>query len=218
MRLTAFLAAMSLCMTIVPSAALAKPIAFANGTTVMAEYGTETMKEAQLFYAPRYFWSYGGGYLQLESDLDRRRREIGYVRANYLVKRWNGESSQANVFAWGGIGQAYVSESNNQHFAWNAGGQVDYETRRLYASHKTDLHRSSAFSHRIDPLQRGVAPYEHEYDRLATWFVIQGRRYTGGLHDGTEWAALLRLFKRGVWVEAGATEAGKLQAMIMVNF
>jgi hypothetical protein len=80
------------------------------------------------------------------------------------------------------------------------------------------LHRSSAFSHRIDTLQLGVAPYEHEYDRLATWFVIQGRRYTGGLHDGTEWAALLRLFKRGVWVEAGATETGKLQAMIMVNF
>jgi hypothetical protein len=29
----------------------AKPIAFSQGTTVMAEYGAGTMKEAQVFYA-----------------------------------------------------------------------------------------------------------------------------------------------------------------------
>ncbi len=36
--------------------------------------------------------------------------------------------------------------------------------------------------------------------------------------DGTEWAALLRLFKRNAWLEAGATQEGKLQAMLMFNF
>jgi hypothetical protein len=29
---------------------------------------------------------------------------------------------------------------------------------------------------------------------------------------------LLRLFKGGVWVEAGVTNGGRLQAMAMVNF
>lgn len=201
-----------------PIAATAKPIAFAHGTTVMAEYGAGTMNEAQVFYAPKYFWSAGGGYLELESDLDGRRHEIGYLRANYLVKRWNFESAQANVFTWGGAGSAYVSERNDHAFAWNAGAQVDYETRRVYGSLKTDLHRSSAFTHRIDTLQLGIAPYEHDYDTIATWFVVQGRRYTGGIHDGTEWALLLRLFKGGAWIEAGATDDGKLQAMAMVNF
>src|SRR5687767_14928056 len=85
-----------------PLAATAKPIAFAHGTTVMAEYGAGTMNEAQVFYAPKYFWSAGAGYLELESDIDGRRREIAYLRANYLVKRWNFESAQANVFTWGG--------------------------------------------------------------------------------------------------------------------
>ena len=196
----------------------AKPIAFAHGTTVMAEYGAGTMNEAQVFYAPKYFYSLGGGYLELESDIDGRRREIIYTRANYLVKRWNMEAAQANVFVWGGLGQAYVSETNDRTFTWNAGAQVDYETRRIYSSLKTDLQRSNAFSHRIDTLQLGLAPYEHDIDTLATWFVLQGRRYTGGIHDGTEWALLLRLFKGGAWIEAGATDDGKLQAMAMVNF
>ena len=55
------------------------------------------------------------GFLELESDIDDRRREITYARVNYLAKRWNLESAQANVFVWGGAGQAYVSESNEAH-------------------------------------------------------------------------------------------------------
>jgi len=67
-------------------------------------------------------------------------------------------------------------------------------------------------------LQLGLAPYRHHYEGLATWFVLQGRDYTGEIHDGIEWAALLRLFKGSAWVEAGATTDGKLQAMFMFNF
>jgi hypothetical protein len=196
----------------------AKPIAFSQGTTVMAEYGAGTMKEAQVFYAPKYFLSLGPGYLELESDIDDRRREITYLRVNYLVKRWNMESAQANVFVWGGAGQAYASETNDHRFTGNAGAQIDYETRRVYSSLKTDLYRASDFSHRIDTLQFGLAPYKHDYDTLATWVVVQARRFTGEIHDGTEWALLLRLFKKGGWIEAGVTDEGGLQAMAMVNF
>ena len=201
-----------------PGLAGAKPIAFSHGTTVMAEYGAGTMKEAQVFYAPKYFLSLGPGYLELESDIDHRRREITYARVNYLAKRWNMEAAQANVFVWGGAGQAYVSETNDHQFTGNAGAQIDYETRRVYSSLKTDLYRSADFSHRIVTLQLGLAPYKHDYDTLATWVVVQARRFTGEIHEGTEWALLLRLFKRGGWIEAGVTDDGKLQAMAMVNF
>lgn len=195
----------------------AKPIAFANGTTLMAEHGAGTMEELQLFYAPRFFLSVGGGYLALESDIDGRTRDITYARVNYLIKRWNLEDAQGNVFGWGSLGSGHVGGAG-EVFAWNAGAQLDYETRRLYFSLKSDYHDSSAFSHRIDTLQLGLAPYKHDYASLATWIVVQGRRYTGELHDGTEWALLLRLFKRGAWIEAGPTTDGKLQAMFMLNF
>ena len=198
--------------------AAAKPIAFAHGTTVMGEYGAGTMDELQVFYAPRYFYSVGGGHLALQSDIDGRSRDITYARFNYLVKRWNREESQANVFAWGGARQCERVRIQRRQFTWNAGLQMDYETRRVYASLKSDLYESSAFSHRIDTLQLGIAPYEHEYDGVATWLLVQGRRYTGEISDGTETALLLRIFKGPVWVEAGATTDGKLQAMFMLNF
>src|SRR5262245_58249169 len=170
-----------LCLAGAMPMAQAKPIAFAHGTTVMAEYGAGTMTEAQVFYAPRYTYSLGVGFLELDSDVLDRKRDIGYARLNYLVKRWNMEDAQANVFTWGSLGTAHVSETSDDVFAWNAGAQFDYETRGLYASLKTDFHDSSEFSHRIDTLQLGIAPYKHDTNTLATWFVVQGRRYTGDI-------------------------------------
>ena len=197
---------------------MAKPIAFAGGSTLMAEYGAGTMEELQFFYAPRYDFSFGGGYLELTSDETTKTRYLSYARLNYLVQRWNLDDAQANVYIWGGLGNATGNTFAGSAFTQNAGVQADYETRRVYASFKTDLQRSSDFSHRIDTLQLGLAPYKHEYGGVATWFLVQAREYTGGIHRGAETAVLLRLFKGGVWVEAGVTNAGKLQAMAMFNF
>lgn len=210
------LAALSL--GIAPAFAVAKPIAFADGVTVMGEYGAGTMTEVQGFYAPTFRYSVGGGHLSLNSEVNDNTRDISYLRLNYLPKRWNLDSAQANVFVWGGLGRAHVGETGDNQFAWNAGGQFDYETRRIYASVRMDFHEASAFSHRIDTLQLGIAPYAHDYDTLAAWFVVQARQYTGELYAGTEWAGLIRLFKRNAWLEAGATRDGKLQAMLMFNF
>jgi hypothetical protein len=196
----------------------AKPIAFANGTTVMAEYGAGTMLEGQAFYAPTYWLSAGGGYVRFNSDINDVNREIAYARVNYLAKRWNLPSSQANIFVWGGLGSAAGNSFDGTRLARNVGAQFDYETRRVYASVKSDLWESSEFSQRVDTMQLGFAPYAHDYSTLATWFVIQGRDYTGQIRHGVEWAALVRLFKGGAWVEAGLTADGKPQVMAMFNF
>ena len=198
--------------------ALSKPIAFANGTTVMVEYGAGTMQEAQIFYAPQYNYSVGGGHVEFDSDVTSETERITYARLNYLLHRWNLESAQANVFVWGGAGGATGNTFSGTEFTVNAGAQADYETRRVYASLKTDLQKANAFSIRVDTLQLGIAPYEHEYNQIATWFVVQARKYTDDIHHGTEVAALLRLFKGGAWIEAGITNGGKLQAMAMFNF
>jgi hypothetical protein len=197
--------------------AMAKPIAFAKGKTVMAEYGAGTMNEFQAFYAPTYWGSVGLGWTQLLSTDGETRRSFTYVRGNLLAHRWNLPAAQANVFVWGGLGQASGNDFDAE-LSREAGVQFDYETRRVYASFKADLQESEHTSNRIDTLQLGWAPYEHEYDTLATWIVLQGRNYTGGIYDGTETALLLRLFKGGTWVEVGATTDRKLQAMVMFNF
>jgi len=207
-------AAMAL-LSLLPMLGMAKPIAFAKGTTVMAEYGAGTMNEVQLFYAPRYWYSVGGGWLELTSADGSQQRHVTYLRGNLLVKRWNLPGAQANVFAWGGLGRATGNDFDGSTLARNVGVQADYETRRVYGAFRSDLQESDRYSHRIDTLQLGWAPYKHEYDTLATWFVVQGRHYTGDLFDGTETALLVRFFKRGAWVEVGATTDGKLQAMAM---
>lgn len=202
----------------VAAPAMAKPIAFADGTTVMAEYGAGTMQELQIFYAPRFDYSVGGGHVDFTSDDDGQKQHITYARLNWLAHRWNLDDAQANVFVWGGVGSTTGNSFAGSTFTGNAGAQADYETRRVYGSLKTDLQRSTQFSIRVDTLQLGVAPYKHDYGGLATWFVFQARHYTDNLHSGIETAALLRLFKGGAWVEAGVTNGGKLQAMAMFNF
>ncbi len=210
------LVALALCVGTTPAAA--KPISFARGSTVMAEYGGGNMVEVQAFYAPKYWWSAGGGWLELKDESGDLRRDIVTVRGNLLAKRWNLPGAQANVFVWGGLGRATGSDFSGSTLARNVGLQFDYETRRIYSALRMDLQESDYYSHRIDTLQLGVAPYEHDYDTLATWILVQGRQYTGGLYDGTETALLVRLFKGGTWVEFGATTDGNFQAMAMFNF
>ena len=106
-----------------PLCALAKPIAFADGTTVMAEYGAGTMKEIQIFYAPEYNYSVGGGHVEFDSDETPKSISITYARLNYLLHRWNLESAQANIFVWGGAGSANGNTFRGPEFAGNAGAQ-----------------------------------------------------------------------------------------------
>jgi hypothetical protein len=197
--------------------ATAKPIAFARGKTVMAEYGAGTMNEFQAFYAPTYWSSVGVGWTELQSVDGSKQRSFTYVRGNLLAHRWNLPGAQANVFVWGGLGQASGNDFDAE-LSREVGAQFDYETRRVYASFKTDLQESAHTSNRIDTLQLGWAPYKHDYDTLATWIVVQGRAYTGGISPGVEKALLVRFFKGGTWVEAGVTTDRKFQAMVMFNF
>lgn len=203
-------------------AVLAKPIAYQDGYSLMAEYGAGTMNEAQLFYAPRHWWSAGAGALHLEAEDGRFTRDLRYLRANLLVQRWNLPAAQGNVFAWGSLGQAEGSDFAGAVTAYNLGAQADYETLRFYSSLRSEYQYSRAYAHRIDSAQLGWAPYAHDWDRLATWFVLQARQYTGGLYEGGEYALLLRLFKAqswgSAWFEIGATQDGALQSMLMFNF
>jgi len=197
----------------------AKPIAFANGTTLMGEYGGGSMFEAQAFYAPRYFYSVGASALRLENE--QAARDSAYLRVNWLLKRWNLPKAQGNVFVYGGLGNA--REVQSVGLATSAGLQADFETRRVYYSARIDLNHAFGRTLAIDTLQAGWAPYAHDFDDIATFFVLQARTYRGEiqgqpLYRGVEYAALLRLFKGRTWLEVGVTQDRKPQAMLMVNF
>lgn len=208
----------ALALGLMTTPALAKPIAYADGWTLMGEYGAGTMNEVQLFYAPTYRYSLGGGWIEFKQDDERFERRVVYARANALVKRWNLPQAQGNVFAWAGAGRATGTDFERTVTSGNAGFQADYETRRVYASARSDYHHNAEFTHRIDTVQLGWAPYAHDYDTVAAWIVVQARHYTGDIYDGVEPALLLRLFKGPVWLELGGTPDGEVQAMLMFNY
>jgi hypothetical protein len=243
----------TLVLALVQAAALfsqraeARPILYAQSTTAMVDHTADKMTEAQIFYAPRSFISFGVGHMDIEGGGSHAEHEVTYFRVNFLAKRWNLEAAQANIFAWGGVDNAHMTQivsvttppadSDHDHdeppppsessyertigaSGWNAGGQIDYETRRIYSSFKTDYHNSSAFTHRVDTLQFGVAPYVHDTNELATWLVVCATRYSGnasGSHEEDQLSFLLRFFKKRMWIEAGATTDGKLQARAMFS-
>jgi hypothetical protein len=218
-----------------------RPIGFARSTNVMLDYREDTMSEAQIFYAPEQWFSFGLGYSELTTDISAK-HSITYARLNLLAKRWNMESAQANIFGWVGVGSIYIGPYNvlvdgvpegHNHggtpdpttgdvpaanvSTYNVGGQIDFETHRFYSSFSTDFFDSAVFWHRADTLQIGFSPYRHDANGLATWLIVSGRNYSG-VYEKSELAFLLRLFKKRVWLEAGATTEGKIQALAMFNF
>jgi hypothetical protein len=219
-------------------AAEARPILYADSVTLLADYRADAMREASISYAPTAFLSVGLGHLELDGAGPGHEHEINYLRLNALARRWNFESAQANIFVWAGAGRSKLriapdapdaGEHNHgpvadgealvlDETAGNVGGQIDYETRRIYASFATDSQFASSFTHRMDTLQFGIAPYEHEADGLSTWFIVSATKFSGNIQEDTQVSVLLRFFKKFAWVEVGATTDGKPQARLMLTF
>ena len=224
-----------------PHADAARPIGFANSTNVMFDYREDAMSEAQIFYAPAHFFSFGLGHQELTTDITAQ-HTITYARLNLLAQRWNMEHAQANIFGWAGVGNIYVGPydtlvdgvpDGHNHggtpdpltgkvaaihaSTYNVGGQIDFETHRFYSSFSTDFFDSAIFWHRADTLQIGFSPYRHDTNGLATWLIVSGRNYAG-VYERQELAFLLRLFRKRTWLEAGATTEGKIQVLAMFNF
>lgn len=213
-----------------PLAALAKPIAYPDGTTVIFDYGPH-MEEAQVFTAPNFQSSLGAGYVRVKLPPNGSGHshahgagtqygnnvDIGYLRVNLLAERWNLADSQANIYVWGGLGTSDSGDRAGPDTVPNAGFQVDAESRRFYAALKSDWHATYGFTWGMNTLQLGVAPYLHDYNGVATWLVVQGHNMDGTLHRENGAAGLVRLFWRGIWVEAGADLKGKPIALLMLN-
>lgn len=215
---------------LVPLAGWAKPIAYPDGTTFTFDYGPH-MEEAQVFYSPTFDSSIGAGYVRVKLPENGSGHshshgagtnygdsvDIGYFRTNLLAERWNLADLQSNIYLWGGLGTANSGARSGPDTVPNAGVQFDAESRRFYGSFKSDWHATFGFTWGMSTLQLGVAPYLHDYNGVATWIVLQGHSMNGTLHRETGVAALVRLFWRGIWVEAGADDKGKPLALLMLN-
>jgi hypothetical protein len=196
------------------TSALARPISYSGGHMLMADHQPD-MDLVSYTYSPSFRWAASVGALRVEGLERTETLELGHVRAGHLLKRWNLPAAQANAFAWGGLGEGRTALGSG--IARHVGLQLDYETRRVYASLVSELHEGGGWSHRFDTAAVGWAPYAHDVDRVATWVVLKGMRTTNAIDEDVEPVAVLRFFTTRWWLEVGATGEGEPVANLMLN-
>ena len=192
----------------------ARPVSYAQGHMLMADHSAD-LDQWSYTYSPSFRWSGSAGFLRLDDLAGTDRLELSYVRGSRLLKRWNLPQAQANVFGWVGAGSARTAYGRD--FARHVGVQADYETRRIYTAIVSELHEGPDWSHRVDTVSLGWAPYLHDIDRVATWVVAKGMRTSNAMDESFKPALVLRFFTVRWWLEVGADGDGKPLANLMIN-
>jgi hypothetical protein len=198
----------------------ARPVGYADGHMLMIDAAPDYQQVAYT-YSPSFRWSMSAGHARIEAVEDAGGNvDVTFVRSARLLRRWNLPSAQGNAFVWGGAGRARYANpaSGLDNGVWHAGLQLDYETRRIYTSFVSEYFRGDQWSFRSDVASLGVAPYEHDMNRMATWIVLKAKRSSGMTMDETNAELALRFFTPTWWIDAGVDQDGRPAVNLMFNF
>lgn len=191
----------------------AHPVAYKGGRQLMLGY-SDSIQFAELFYTDTPRAAFGLHSMRLDNDNETF--ELLSLRRNWLVKRWNMQDAQANLYTGLGLGTARTDHSE-WRFAGEGFFQVDYETRKHYAALRSHAMYSTDSTHFWNTFTVGLAPYKAEYDQLNTWILIR-TEYISEFQEHTEFIPTLRFFKHNIFVEIGITFDGEIRTLFMIHF
>ncbi|MDB5036923.1 MAG: hypothetical protein JWQ35_451 [Bacteriovoracaceae bacterium] len=133
-----------------------------------------------------------------------------------LVKRWNYDNFQANIYTFGGIGAHTYQDRNG--FAALGGAKADIESRKyLFSQTYEALLQSKAKDFHRYTTRAGIAPYIADYDQLHTWLMVE-YQFKPGYQRQHDVLPLLRFFYKNVLWEVGSSIKGEWLANFMVHF
>lgn len=194
--------------------AQARPVSWPGGQVVILDAQSEQL-QWRYSYSRDFRTAFGIGGLYREGLKETGELNTEFLHATRLLWRRNQPLSQANVFGWVGLGYGRSDQGNGPGSL--LGLQADWESKRFYVAGRSEWHRSSDWSHRFNSVSFGVAPYEHDFDRLATWVVLRGMQ-TSRAESDAKAALLLRFFAPRWWLELGVDSDSKPLANLMFNF
>lgn len=134
------------------------------------------------------------------------------AQLDYLLYRKNASDYQANVYLYGGGGEVRVDGKPGS--ASMVGGEVDAESRKYFVMLKAEQMTptvGSEFSH--VEARVGIAPYEAEYNEVASWFMVQAQWHSS-LTRHMAVTPLARFYYKSVLWETGVSTDGDW----MLNF
>ena len=183
----------------------AGPMGFKESTMSMGDFGAN-WRESFANYALTPRDALGGGLTWMRSDDKLRTRLFTEATYTRLVKRWNGEHSQANIWFVGGAGVVTGNDFAGSKTMLSPGVAFDFETTRVYFSSAARLYRAKNINHDFASVRMGFSFYEVDYDEVQPWLILEARRMRG-LSDSTEITPMLRLIHNRYFVELGVNQA-----------
>lgn len=203
---------LAICMMLCASQnSLARPVSYPGSITLM-QMNNASSNSLHIHYSPTA--KYSIGYLG-ERHRNNADWQFHGVQFNYLVKRWNQPSSQANVYSKSGVGGAFDGNSGLAAFT---GIALDWEDRRYFTAYENRFYHTKDLGRFLKQEARiGIAPYIGGYGDLHTWLMLQVNRNPTQDIPNTA-TALVRLFKSEYLAEFGVSNQRTLLANLIVRF
>jgi hypothetical protein len=195
------------------STSFAHPVAYKGATGVMT-WNQPFMSDHWITYSFRPDMAIAGRFMRMEMN-DGELRYSG-LQLDYLVKRWNGDDHQANIYVYGGGGAVTFEKENGD--AYFGGIEADAENRKYFSLIKAECMHPNVgdeFSHIEARL--GIAPYEAEYNEVASWFMVQAQWHPT-LRKEFVLTPLARIFYKSFLLESGVSLDGDWMMNFMFHF
>ena len=191
----------------------AHPVSY-QGATGLMTWNQPFMSDSWITYSFRPDMAIAARFMRMEM----RDGKLNYdgLQLDYLLKRWNGDDHQANIYLYGGGG--VVRFNHRYGSAPFAGFEADAEDRKYFARIKAEYMKPTVgdeFSHVEARL--GIAPYEAEYSEIASWFMVQAQWHPT-LAKKFVVTPLARIFYKSFLLESGVSLDGDWMMNFMFHF
>ncbi len=194
--------------------AQAHPVSYKDGFGIMS-YNSPEMNELLLTYSFTPRFAFATTYLRDSKS------EFYIPRADFLLKRWNEEDSQGNLYASVGSG---VEKYAGQNTSASLGEIVaDWESRKyyvylehLYIKRDNTLNPDLPTSdYNNTKFRLGFAPFLADYNDLNVWLITQFEKHNS--NKQIEATQFLRFFVKNVLWEVGAGFDGSFKFNFMIH-
>ena len=182
----------------------ARPISYADSWTLMS-YNDYKKNSILIHYTPtsKYSIGYKSQYWQEEQHW------LNSFNLNYLLKRINKKSSQANFYLKTGLGllkSDYKEYNNKKELISYAEFATDWETRKYFVSYNNIIIRAVTVDGLFMQKARiGYAPYVTGYGNLHTWLIYEIQHMPENKKNNIS-NFIVRLFKSTNMIEVGLDE------------
>lgn len=198
---------------IVGGAAVARPVSYPGGWTVM-QRNTGDFSSLHVHYSPTFQDSIGA-YAEHNWEGDYTFAGVQY---NRLVQRWNAPRSQGNLYLNLGLGGAETFDGDDQSAAGFVGVAADWETRRWFLSYAARGYELGFDQTLVQSARVGVAPYIGDFGDLHTWLMVEVQNMPEA-DTPTTVTPLVRFFYDVQLLELGYTpETERFMASWIVRF